>query len=72
MGKWISGCVVNKLISDNDKKKKFVYDGSHVGDMHGVDDSHECDFDDEEDKSSGVALKTTMVDQFLSKRMERI
>ena len=71
-GKWISGCVMNKLISHKDKKKKFVYDGSHVGDMHGVDERHECDFDDVEDESSVVGLKTTMVDNFLSKRMGRM
>ena len=54
------GGVMNKLISHKDKKKKFVYDGSHDGDMLGVDDCHECDFDNEEDESSGVGLKTTI------------
>ena len=63
---------MNKLISHKDKKKKFVYDGSHVGDMHGVDDSHECGFDDVGGKSCVVGLKTTIVDKFLSKRMERM
>ena len=63
---------MNKLMSHKDKKKKFVYDGTHDGDMLGVDDCHECGFDNKEDVSSGEGLKASMVDKFLSKRMENI
>ena len=68
----VGGGGMNKLISHKDKKKKFVYDGSQDVDMKGVDDSDVCDFDNKEDVSSGDGLKTTMVDRFLSKRMENI
>ena len=63
---------MNKLISHKDKKKKFVYDGSQDEEMFGFDDCYECDFDNKEDVSSGEGLKTSMVDRFLSKRMDSV
>ena len=63
---------MNKMISHKDKKKKFVYDGSHDGDIVGVENETGCDLKIENEVCSGDGSKKSLVDEWLSKRMDNV
>ena len=49
-----------------------MYNGSHDGDMIGVENCRGCDLKNEKDVCSGDGLKKTMVDRWLSLRMDNM
>ena len=49
-----------------------MYDGSHDRDMIGIENCGGCDLKNEKYVCSGEGLKKTMVDRWLSKRMDNM
>ena len=54
------------------QEKKIVYDGSHDGDIVGVENETGCDLKIEKEVSSGDGSKKSLVDEWLSKRMDNV
>ena len=64
------GCEQNDITQR--QEKKIVYDGSHDGDIVGVENETGCDLKIENEVCSGDGSKKSLVDEWLSKRMDNV